>query len=112
MTQVTTGPRASSAAGDNHLAILDPSDTFPRRHIGPGPAATQEMLATVGFESLDALTDAAVPAAIRLGRELRVGRGLGEFEALEALSAIAAKNVVMRSCIGMGYSDTITPPVI
>src|SRR5689334_11701044 len=98
MTQVTSGPRASSSAGDNHLAILDPSDTFARRHIGPGPAGTQEMLSVVGFESLDALTDAAVPKSIRLPRPLRVGAAKGEFEALEALSAIAAKNVVMRSC--------------
>jgi len=93
-------------------ATLDPSDTFWRRHIGPDAAELAAMLETVGFESLDALTDAAVPPAIRSTTPLQVGEPRGEHELLEELHAIAAENVIARSCLGMGYHDVITPPVI
>ena len=73
------------------------------------------MLAALGLESLDELIDAAMPESIRLRRPLDLGddfRARGEFELIERLGEIADKNQVFRSCIGMGYSDTITPPVI
>jgi glycine dehydrogenase len=70
------------------------------------------MLAALGYVSLDALTDATVPEAIRLGRPLAIGDALGEHEMLEALRNLASDNQVMRSMIGMGYYDCITPPVI
>src|SRR5258705_499536 len=37
---------------------------------------------------------------------------LGESAALEGLRGHASRNRVLRSCIGMGYSDTLVPPVI
>jgi len=74
------------------------------------------MLQVVGYASLDALADDTVPAAIRLDRPLALsgleGPPPGEFELLERLRAIASENRVVRSCIGMGYSDVIVPPVI
>ncbi len=70
------------------------------------------MLATLGFDSLDALADRAVPADIRLRRPLNLPPPVSEFEALARLRAIAAENEVCRSFIGMGYYDCITPPVI
>ncbi len=91
---------------------LDASDTFWRRHIGPDAAELAAMLETVGFGSLDALTEAAIPAAIRTDEPLHVGEPRGEHELLEELHAIAEENVIARSCLGMGYHDTITPPVI
>src|SRR6185295_4899709 len=36
----------------------------------------------------------------------------GESAALEELKGIAAQNRILRSLLGMGYSDCITPPVI
>ncbi|MFN3409101.1 MAG: aminomethyl-transferring glycine dehydrogenase [Limisphaerales bacterium] len=87
-------------------------DAFVRRHIGPRPAEIEVMLRTLGFTSLDALADAAVPAAIRLPGPLDLPAPVSEFEALAELRAIAAKNQVFRSFIGLGYHDTITPPVI
>jgi glycine dehydrogenase len=92
-----------------NLAHTDP---FARRHIGPGPADLDGMLATIGFDSLDALIDATVPAAIRLDRPLDLAAGLGEHAALARLREIADANEVWRSYIGMGYSGTLTPPVI
>jgi glycine dehydrogenase len=65
-----------------------------------------------GYGSLDELVNAAVPASIRLGKSLELPDALSEFEALGRLRRIAAKNQVFRSFIGMGYYETITPPVI
>jgi glycine dehydrogenase len=88
------------------------TDSFVRRHIGPRPAEVQEMLQQLGLASLNALADAAVPAAIRLPKPLDLPKPVSEYEALTELRAIAQKNQVFRSFIGMGYSNTITPPVI
>jgi len=96
--------------------LLEPTDTFARRHIGPNQRETKAMLALLGFESVEALAEATVPAAIRCDTPLVLSnlpqRPQGEFELIERLSKIAAKNMVLRSCIGMGYSDVIVPPVI
>src|ERR1022692_4645315 len=91
---------------------LSQPDKFVRRHIGPNPVETQEMLKLVGFDSLDALTDATVPKQIRLSKPLNIPAARSEYEALAELRAVATQNQVFRSFIGMGYSDCITPPVI
>jgi len=70
------------------------------------------MLASVGYKSLEDLVGAVVPPAIRLGRPLELPAAKGEREALESLREIMAQNKVFRSFIGLGYYDTITPPVI
>jgi glycine dehydrogenase len=96
----------------SNSAAVPFTDSFVRRHNGPRPAETAEMAKACGFKSLDALVDAAVPAVIRSSRPLDLPAPLSEFEALARLKSIAAKNQVFRSFIGMGYHDTITPPVI
>ncbi|MFZ1218834.1 MAG: aminomethyl-transferring glycine dehydrogenase [Chthoniobacterales bacterium] len=90
----------------------DGVDSFARRHIGPNQTARDAMLAELGFENLDALIDATVPKNIRLDGALKLPEAKSESEALEELRNLARKNVVARSFIGAGYSDTITPPVI
>ena len=92
--------------------LLAPLDTFERRHTGSPAAEVAEMLKLVGFDSLDALADAAVPPKIRLKRPLRLPAAASETSALTELRAIAAKNKVFRSYIGMGYYDTAVPGVI
>jgi glycine dehydrogenase len=94
---------------------LDPSDTFLHRHLGPTEADISRMLATLEYPSLDALTDAAIPAGIRIQRPLELSGtnpAEGEAKCLERLASIAARNQIARSCLGMGYYDCITPPVI
>jgi glycine dehydrogenase len=91
--------------------LAGPADSFARRHLGDSPADTAAMLADLGFPSLDALVDAALPADIRTG-PLRLPEAAGEAAALAELRAIAADNRVFRNFIGMGYSDTLVPPVI
>ena len=94
--------------------ILASSDTFARRHISPTDTEISEMLAALGYRTLDELATAVVPAAIRLAKPLALGERLplGEHELLEEMKNLAADNVVLRSFIGQGYYDTITPPVI
>jgi glycine dehydrogenase len=70
------------------------------------------MLAELGYRSLEELAAATVPSAIRLKKPLALGEPLGEHELLEELKNLAADNQVLRSFIGQGYYDTITPAVI
>ena len=91
---------------------LAPSDTFARRHIAPSEHEITEMLHALGYETLEELASATVPAAIRLSQPLQLGAPLGEHELIEELKNLAADNHVLRSFIGQGYYDTITPPVI
>ena len=95
-----------------NTALLAHPDDFVRRHIGPSPLETRQMLDLLGYSSLEDLIDDAVPAPIRLKRPLQLPAGCGEFDALETLKAIASQNQVYHSFIGMGYYDCITPPVI
>ncbi|MDA8744919.1 aminomethyl-transferring glycine dehydrogenase [Rubripirellula amarantea] len=92
--------------------MLDFADGFIRRHIGPSASEMVVMLDELGFDSLDSFTDATVPAEIRLDHDLDIPAPRGEREFLIALKTIASKNKVYRSCIGMGYTGTVTPPVI
>jgi len=87
-------------------------DSFIPRHIGPSSAEQQEMLATLGYESLDAFIDAVVPEQIRFRGTLATGSEQSEAQVLASLRQIAAKNRVYRSFIGMGYYGTHTPNVI
>jgi glycine dehydrogenase len=91
---------------------LAPSDTFARRHIAPSEQEITEMLHALGYKTLEELASATVPAAIRLKQPLQLGEPLGEHALIEELKNLAADNQVLRSFIGQGYYDTITPPVI
>ena len=93
-------------------SFLNHPDQFVRRHIGPNPAETGEMLALLGHKNLDDLIDAAVPKKIRLVKKLNLPAARTEHDALAEIKKIASENKVFRSFIGQGYYDTITPPVI
>ncbi|HMG18608.1 MAG TPA: glycine dehydrogenase (aminomethyl-transferring), partial [Gemmatimonadales bacterium] len=70
------------------------------------------MLAVVKAASVEALVDEVVPPAIRIDRPLSLPPAQTEFEYLRQLRTTAARNRVCTSLIGLGYYDTITPPVI
>ena len=89
-----------------------PYDFANRRHIGPSPAEMEEMLKTIGADSLDALIDHTIPASIRQSKPLDWGKPRSEREMLHQMRVTAAKNKVLRSLIGQGYHGTVTPPVI
>jgi glycine dehydrogenase len=94
------------------LSALEQRDEFIHRHIGPNADETAAMLAVLGAPSLDALIEQTVPAAIRLPAPLPLAAPQREHDALARLKGIAAKNVVKKSMIGMGYYDTLTPKLI
>ena len=102
-------PAAHPAGLEN---LLQPTDSFVNRHLGPGPEDQQAMLREVGVESLDALIDQTIPAPIRFGGQLALPGSRPESDVLAEMAEIAAHNQPFRSFIGMGYYDTITPPVI
>ncbi|CAN5374877.1 aminomethyl-transferring glycine dehydrogenase [soil metagenome] len=85
---------------------------FIDRHIGPNLDDQKAMLATLGFESLDAMTRAIVPVSILSDRPLKLDLAISEAEVLDALRKIADKNQVFKSFIGMGYYNCLTPTVI
>ncbi len=94
------------------LRELEHASAFVDRHIGPNDAEIAQMLRVVGHDSLDALTDAIVPAAIKSPAPLALPESLTEVQALARIRAIASKNKVLRSFIGQGYYGTHTPNVI
>ena len=97
---------------DERRAELDQPDRFAARHVGPASAEQATMLAALGFATLEQLVDRAVPDAIRSREPLRLPEPRRETEALLHLRELAARNEVLTSLIGMGYSGTVTPGVI
>jgi len=95
----------------NSADLVHP-DVFRTRHIGPRADEQREMLALLGYDSLDAFIDAVVPDDIRLRRPLALPPGRDEREVLQALRRIANQNQPFRSYLGMGYHACFTPQVI
>ncbi|HEY5891085.1 MAG TPA: aminomethyl-transferring glycine dehydrogenase [Acidimicrobiia bacterium] len=89
----------------------NPNDTFAHRHIGLGSDDVAKMMATVGVSSLDELIDQTIPAPIR-DETLDLPAALSEIEVVGRLRDLADLNQVVPSLIGLGYHDTIVPPVI
>jgi len=127
-TPSTASPSPSASSSSRSPATLPDleavgtvsiPDPFPPRHLGPDSAQTDAMLKALGLSSLDDLTERAIPDAIRLPEPMRLSTfdgvhpgAMGETEALASLRAIAQRNEVFRSFIGMGYHDCIVPGVI
>ena len=120
MTQ-SLGPTDSQALDERSRDVptldelFDPS-AFRRRHIGPtmvdGDSSWRDMLAVIGVDTVDELISAAVPPSIRVDRPLDLPAARTETDMTAALAALASTNAPRRSFIGLGYSPTITPPVI
>jgi glycine dehydrogenase len=90
---------------------LDCSNEFVSRHIGPSDKDIRYMLEALGFENIEQLISSAIPANIRVDNALNFD-SMSEAQALDALTKMSAKNVSMKSLIGLGYHDTHTPSVI
>jgi glycine dehydrogenase len=92
--------------------VSDLLPSFAARHIGPADADISQMLEVVGHPSLAALAEAAMPAAIRATSALDLAAADSEAAVLAELRALAARNTVATSMIGLGYYGTHTPGVI
>jgi glycine dehydrogenase len=102
----------STAALTRPLTELEHKDEFIARHLGPDDTEVQQMLGVIGADSLATLIDQTVPQNIRRRQPLDLPAPMPEHAALAKLRAIASKNIVKKSCIGLGYYGTHTPPVI
>ncbi len=91
---------------------LSSTDRFERRHIGPTDATREDMLRTIGADSMEQLISETVPAAIRRQTPIQTPEALSEFGYLRELRAIAGKNRIFSNYIGQGYYGTVVPPVI
>ena len=89
-----------------------PQAAFSTRHIGLNQHDVTTMLATLGTSSVPELLDEVIPANIRRADQMQIGAALSEAEVLAEMRAIASKNRIVTSLIGMGYYDCHTPPVI
>src|SRR5687767_3036329 len=87
-------------------------DTFVRRHIGPSATEVEGMLSVLGYSTIDEFIEATVPETIRARRPLGIGQPRTEHDVLDEIRRIASLNKVFRSYIGLGYHDTLVPPVI
>lgn len=85
---------------------------FISRHLGPNSSEQATMLNALGYNSVDALVDAALPTTIRAASAPALPDALSENAAQDKLREYASQNIVLKSFYGQGYSDTLTPAVI
>ena len=102
----------ASSNTEGPASLLQRTDAFVPRHLGPDPQEQKAMLQVVGVDSLDQLIGETIPAPIRFNRSLDLPAPRPESDVLDEMAALAGRNQLFRSFIGMGYYDTITPPVI
>lgn len=76
---------------------------FVNRHNGPREEELPGMLKVIGAGSLDELIDKTVPQSIRLNYPLNIPDSMSEYEYLNHLRQLGARNKVCRSFIGQGY---------
>ncbi len=101
-----------SAAQNTLLYRLEDHSEFIMRHIGPRDEHVEQMLAEIGVASLDELIAGTLPPSIQMAEPLDLPDAQSESEILLRLRKIASRNRVQHSMIGMGYHETILPPVI
>ena len=94
------------------LSDLQQTTDFTRRHIGPDADQTKAMLSSLGLGSIDELITQTVPDSIRLDDALDMNDSVTEADAIAYIKQLANMNVVNKSYIGMGYSNTLVPNVI
>mmetsp|Transcript_453 Transcript_453/g.1129 ORF Transcript_453/g.1129 Transcript_453/m.1129 type:complete len:1022 (+) Transcript_453:59-3124(+) len=113
-TSATSAVHATSGGDASDVSdLLQPTDTFINRHLGPSPAAVEEMCRIIGVKDLDELIQQTIPAEVRRDVPLDLPDGkIGEAGALQLIKSILAKNVIAKNFIGMGYNGTIVPGTI
>jgi glycine dehydrogenase len=89
-----------------------PQHCFENRHISPDEHQKNQMLDTLGLDSMDALIDHTVPRGIRLSKPLSISEPMREQALLQHLKAIGGKNQLFKQYLGLGYYNTFTPTVI
>ena len=91
---------------------LTTANEFIARHIGPRQEDEQQMLASLGFDSLEGLSASVIPESIKGTSVLGLEDGLSEAQALAKIKAIASQNQLFKTYIGQGYYNCHTPSPI
>ncbi|MDE7129122.1 MAG: aminomethyl-transferring glycine dehydrogenase, partial [Alistipes sp.] len=92
---------------------MEQFDKFVNRHVGVNdPGDLDAMLGVIGAGSVEELISQVIPQSIRLKQPLRLPEAMTEWEYAAHIEALAAKNRVLRSFIGMGYYPTAVPAVV
>ncbi|HSZ24142.1 MAG TPA: aminomethyl-transferring glycine dehydrogenase [Cytophagaceae bacterium] len=91
---------------------LNHREKFEQRHLGKSTEEMKTMLSLIGIDTLDTLINQTVPSGIRLKKPLNLPEAKSEYIFLKEFKQLMAKNKICRSYIGLGYYNTITPPVI
>ena len=113
--RILTAPRRELATAKPPISLFSALDTFSDRHIGPDNAEAAYMLSKLGYSSMDAFVDAAVPSKIRIATDAISDKAIGplsEAELLRRAKLLGAENKPFKSYIGMGYHNAVVPPVI
>jgi glycine dehydrogenase len=113
--RILTAPRKGLATAKPPRSLFSALDTFSDRHIGPDNAEAVYMLSKLGYSSMDAFVDAAVPSKIRIPADAISDGAIGplsEAELLRRAKLLGAENKPFKSYIGMGYHNAVVPPVI
>jgi glycine dehydrogenase len=88
------------------------TDSFAIRHLGPRKTDLPKMLQTIGVDSIEQLLEQTIPEDILLTEELQLDEAMSEQEYLEHINGLASSNLLYKTYIGLGYHQSITPPVI
>ncbi len=99
-------------ATKTQLDLLMRTDSFALRHIGPKAENLQEMLDTIGVESIEQLIYETIPDDIRLESPLNLPKAMSENQYAEHIKKLSEKNKLYKTYIGLGYHQSILPAVI
>ncbi|KAJ3880841.1 glycine cleavage system P-protein-domain-containing protein [Lentinula edodes] len=109
-------PHARSfASAHRPNSLFSPLDDFAERHIGPDDGETNTMLSHLGYKSMDAFVDEAVPPKIRISADEISNKTIPAFSESQLLARakdLGSLNKPYKSYIGMGYHCAVVPPVI
>jgi len=87
-------------------------EAFIGRHIGPNAVETEAMLQELGFKDLDALIQAIIPSSILAETPFSLPESKDETAGMAELRDAVMQNQMRTNCIGLGYYETLTPPVL
>jgi len=80
--------------------------------MGPSSKDVSIMLEKIGVSSVEQLISETIPKNIRLTKTLDLDTPLSEHEYLKHIQELSEHNQVCKTYIGLGYHETVTPPVI
>ncbi len=88
------------------------SNQFIKRHNGPREEDVSTMLNKLGLKSVNELIEKTVPSNIFIPEGIGDIPGMSEYDYLNHVRNLSKKNKIFKSYIGLGYYNTIVPPVI